>query len=262
MESKIALIHLHGFLQDSRIISHVYGKFKSHLTFSHDFFALDLPGYGLNKDSKKLKLDTHSQISWLENELKHFQNYKKCVLIGYSMGARLALSSLSKTESLIDALIIESGSNGIESETDRSSRRSSDAILIELINQDFNTFLDFWKHHATLSYCNKPDDETLDLVKKVQREQNPIMLKKSLEDFGTGVMPFLHPNDLRQAQTPILFIAGKNDHKFSSLASQLSQLSSSFSVKIVQECGHRVHLEQSVLYFQLINEFITNLEVS
>jgi 2-succinyl-6-hydroxy-2,4-cyclohexadiene-1-carboxylate synthase len=102
--------------------------------------------------------------------------------------------------------------------------------------------------------------EVQELVRKVQAEQNQESAALSLESFGTASMPYLDSTYFKQITCPVLFIAGQQDSKFADKATELTSYNPLFSKEIIPTCGHRVHLEKTSEYLNLIKVFIYDLQ--
>lgn len=249
MEHKTHIVFLHGFLQDGRIFSSMS---ESLLNEGFSVSTPDLPGFGTNNTKD---LSTKSQINWLIDFITRL-NQPKIVLVAYSMGARLALQAMGKLQDLVSHFILESGTNGFLNTTERDLRKKSDYDLAKLARKDFTEFRKNWMNHPTLKPFQAIDSIKLNKLTEIQKEQDPEKVAQSLEQFGTGVMPYLSASYFADFKKPVLFLAGEMDTKFASKAIELTLFNSHFRAEIIPFCSHRIHLEQTELYLSRITSFI------
>lgn len=57
----------------------------------------------------------------------------------------------------------------------------------------------------------------------------------------------------------VLLITGKLDSKFTNLAQKANRLLPNSKIKIVDDCGHNVHLEKPEEFLKLLNWFLLNV---
>lgn len=162
----------------------------------------------------------------------------EAMLLGYSMGGRLALS-LGFSGSF-KALILESASPGLASASEREQRRASDERLAAGIERDgIAAFVASWEQHPLFA-----SQRVLSAEVRSQRLQNrPAGLANSLRGMGTGIQPSLHER-LPMLDLPVLLLAGELDTKFCTIARQMCQAIPRASLEIISGAGHTVHLEQ------------------
>jgi 2-succinyl-6-hydroxy-2,4-cyclohexadiene-1-carboxylate synthase len=177
----------------------------------------------------------------------------KAVLLGYSMGGRIAL--YCAFSGFFRALILESASPGLADPIERESRRASDEELAMRIERDgVVAFVDYWEQLPLFaSQRNLPAEKRAAL--RAQRLHNRALgLANSLRGVGTGVQPALHDR-LLGLELPVLLIAGELDTKFCAIAQQMAQRLPQAQLHIVAGAGHTVHLEQSASFVALVEPF-------
>ncbi|TNE70327.1 alpha/beta fold hydrolase, partial [bacterium] len=238
------IVFLHGFYQDSRIWEPLATELEQS---GFTVFTPDLPGFGSHGVSSEQELSVESQVKWLKKNIIKL-NSSPLMVVGYSMGARLLLQAMHELQDLVDAFIIESGTNGIANETERLERIQSDSKLAEFILSDVDTFQKQWNVHPTLQPVQTLSIDEKKRLNEIQSEQNPQFLAWSLHHFGTGMMPYLSQEYFSTMRKPVLFLAGEQDKKFASKALEISAYNPIFRHEIVPNCGHRVHLEQKEYY--------------
>jgi 2-succinyl-6-hydroxy-2,4-cyclohexadiene-1-carboxylate synthase len=181
----------------------------------------------------------------------------KAILLGYSMGGRIAL--YTALSGYFRALILESASPGIADPTERAQRRRSDNELADRIEQEgIASFVDYWEHLPLFASQQKLPAEVL-TAQRTQRLTNNIRgLANSLRGIGTGVQPPLYEN-LPSLALPTLLITGDLDDKYTAIAQQMAITMPDAHLSIVSNAGHTVHLEQPAQFRKIVHDFCINL---
>lgn len=217
-------------------------------------FTPDLPGHGANVTTNRADYDIDVAARMLNEQVAAQPSPR--VLLGYSLGGRVALTMATQQPRLYDALILESASPGIADNGERAARRAADDALAESIEQrGMAWFVDYWEalplfaSHARLS----------DAVRAEQRRQrllnDPRRLALSLRGMGAGVMPPLW-DALPRMTMPVLLISGADDGKYTTLAGQMAARLPHAQHVIIPNSGHTPHLEQPHLFESNISEFL------
>jgi 2-succinyl-6-hydroxy-2,4-cyclohexadiene-1-carboxylate synthase len=244
------LVFLHGFLgscQDfASIITHL----------SQDFYclALDLPGHGktqVNGSPDYYKIDKIAQaIIDLLSQIR----IKKCILLGYSMGGRLALYLALYYPSYFEKVIIESASPGLKTQPERELRLQQDYQLAEkLLRLDLLSFLQEWYAQPLFSSL-KNHPEFPDLLAR-RRENNPQELAYCLLHLGTGCQPSLWEK-LAENQVPLLLLVGELDSKFVAINQEMARIARVARLEILPGCGHNSHGENPSLFVRKLQDFL------
>lgn len=253
---KIPVLFLHGFTGSSEDWQFIFDKIPD------EFFpfAIDLIGHGKTDSPHDKKFySCLSLISQIKSIIEFF-HFSKIVLVGYSMGGRVALSFAVKNHSNLVGLILESTTAGIENINERKSRVENDFILAENILQNgIENFIDYWfntplfKKLKTLS--------SFDEIIQKRKKNNPIGLANTLFSFSTGLMSN-HWEKLNSLEVPTLLITGEDDEKYTSINKKMNSLIKNSSHKILQNTSHNTHLEKPELFTNLVIEFLNKLKGS
>ncbi len=246
------LILLHGFLGSKHEWQNLLPQLSQKL--HRQCLAWDLPGHGQNQDS-----DCH-----FENMAAQFWHaldqagIEKIHLLGYSLGARLALYLLSQTPERIDSCILESGSPGLGSELERKARRLHDEQLaLQLENADLKDFLERWYQQPLFSGLHQLPEFSELLNRRFKENQGQTAgLARALRQAGTGIMPALW-EQLPRLNKPVLLLVGANDQKFVLLAQRMLELNPSWQIKTLAG-GHCPHLEAPHDWLQAVADFISH----
>ncbi len=233
------IVFVHGFTQTARSWQPVVSSLKHQFTC----IALDAPGHGDSGDGIRSLPQCGDDI---------FESSPAgSALVGYSMGARMALHAVLQHPTHFSALVLISGTPGITDDTERNARRAADNVLAEHIEEiGTEIFIDEWLSNpmfAGLSpaMCMKSD----------RRRNSAAGLANSLRNSGTGTQNPLW-NHLPEVTIPTLLVTGDNDKKFTEIASQMNSAMPTSSWMRVANVGHTAHLEDSTSFNSLLTDFL------
>ncbi|HEX7190431.1 MAG TPA: alpha/beta fold hydrolase, partial [Thermoanaerobaculia bacterium] len=121
------------------------------------------------------------------------------VLVGYSMGGRLALQALINKAPFDRAVIVSSGLN---LEQGRDERRASDEAWARRFETDpWDEVMRDWNAQTVFSGH---------VVERFERDYDRRELARQLRESSPGILPPLGPR-LHEIEIPILWIAGERD---------------------------------------------------
>jgi 2-succinyl-6-hydroxy-2,4-cyclohexadiene-1-carboxylate synthase len=191
---------------------------------------------------KRLNADAAGEIS----------RSQRRILIGYSMGGRLALHALLEGGPW-DAAIIISANPGLRDPEQASQRRSQDAHwATRALTESWSDFLRAWNDQPILGGAMR--DERQD-KKLIQRRRE---IARSFVDWSVGNQENLWER-LTEIKIPVLWIAGEQDQKFSTIAQEAVTKSPNFSLAIAPAAGHRVPWENEAWIADCIHQQISTL---
>ena len=181
------------------------------------------------------------------------------VLIGYSMGGRLALFHCLKSKPNWDALVLISSNPGIESNELREKRLLSDKELIKMIEEKGTySFINYWKNTEIIkTQQNAPHGFFNRMIEK-KYKLNPVKLIRSLEYFGQGVFPNLW-NNIKSLNIPVLCISGDKDDKYTKINFKIKQIIKKSTIQIIENSGHAPHIENPVDTSIKISDFLKHI---
>ena len=255
--TKTPILFLHGFTGSANDWDFVNGNI--HEEFTPIF--IDLIGHG-NSDSPN-EVEQYSEKCQVEiiNELLKLLSISKLILVGYSMGGRIALSYNISYPDKVKGLVLESTSYGIEDENERNERIKNDYTLAKFIESDgIVNFINHWMSIPLFQSLAKIEPSKVQNMKEIKiASNNPIGLKNSLLGFSAGGMNF-HGNSLSELKQKVLLIAGEFDTKFCNIAKNFHKLLPNSEIKIVNDCGHNVHFEKPEEFLNFLNTFLLNIK--
>jgi 2-succinyl-6-hydroxy-2,4-cyclohexadiene-1-carboxylate synthase len=147
------------------------------------------------------------------------------VLLGYSLGGRLALQALVNGADYKRAILVSTGL-GIEDENARSARRASDEAWAQRFeSEDFESVMADWNAQPVLAGPSLP---------RTRDDYN----SRALREWSSGALPPV-ASRLHELTIPTLWIAGARDSKYVAEAHHAASLTRG-QVAIVDHAGHRV----------------------
>jgi 2-succinyl-6-hydroxy-2,4-cyclohexadiene-1-carboxylate synthase len=253
---KSTILFLHGFTGKSidwkdvaELIDERFNK-----------IAIDLAGHGKSSslaDIQYYKIE--SLIDQIESVLNQL-NLKKIILLGYSMGGRVALCFTIEKSEYIKALILESTTAGIKSEKERIERKNSDDELATYLEKNnVETFIDKWLDKEIFGTIRRFSNEKIKIIKQEKMKNTRIGLANSLRGFGTGNMNYLGES-LGKLKVPVLLLSGQLDSKFTRLNAGMQKLIATSKHIVVSNAGHNIHLEEQKKFVKAVNKFLKSIE--
>lgn len=172
-------------------------------------------------------------------------------LMGYSMGARLALLYALEYPQEVTHLVLESGSVGIEDRVARQDRYVADQALAERIRA--HSIIWFSETWAKLEIFKTQQRLPTKIQQQIQRRRllnSPHALAFTLEGSGQGTMPYVG-HRLSDLAMPVCYISGELDTKYTAIGAQYFR----DAHHIVPQVGHNVHVEAPEVYRQILKQF-------
>ena len=240
-----AVVFLHGFLGSSGD----WHDTIAHLSDGCCCIAIDLPGHGRTP----CNLDTFDDACDHIIKTVASLNRTDVVLVGYSMGGRLALNSVLRSPQSFRMLVLESASPGLSSVEEREARRHHDErIAHELETRPFDEFLDNWYSQPVFASL-KPEQRQH--MKSRRLQNNPMALARVLRACSVGRQPPLWDR-LPELTVPLRVVAGEKDNKYVDIAGQIGTTGSDVQVAISPGCGHNTHFESAEYFARLLTDWM------
>ncbi|XP_078167049.1 protein PHYLLO, chloroplastic-like isoform X2 [Carex rostrata] len=255
--NKNAVIFLHGFLGTSED----WAPIMKSLSNDARTISVDLPGHGKSQVHAKqectISVKTISELLLkLINEISTEE--QRVVLVGYSMGARIALHMALNSDKIKGAVII-SGSPGLKQESNRKIRQAIDKSRAKLlISHGLHNFVETW--YSTKLWSSLREHPHFDRLLQSRTQHDHVeSLAKVLHDSSVANQRSLW-DDLKDCKKPLVFIAGEKDSKFVNISYQMhNEMERLCEVFIVPDCGHAVHFENPLPLIHAIRSFLAKL---
>lgn len=203
---------------------------------------LDAPGHGNNPNGARSLLQCADDIG---------AAMQPGILIGYSMGARMALHVALQHPTMVTQLVLISGTPGLVTEAERSARQLSDNEMADHIEKvGISVFIDEWLALPIFSGLSDQTNQRNDRVRNTAKG-----LADSLRFAGTGTQ---EPqwSKLQQLSIPVHLIVGELDNKFGTIAKDMQPLLQTSELNVVPNVGHTVHLEDPVSTGHILDSII------
>lgn len=206
----------------------------------------------------------------------------KPLVVGYSMGGRLALSALMRDADAdagaFGGLVLESAGLGPVSEADRSASRERDRRnAARLRESGVEAFMDEWSRLPLFATQRALSAEVRRRVRQERLSNDAEVLALTFEEAGQSAMPAREETLAALARaaslgTSVLYVAGSCDEKYRALAESLpsllpqveggAQVKASaatprppVAVRIVSGVGHNVHMESPAAFVRELSAF-------
>lgn len=161
---------------------------------------------------------------------------EKSLLLGYSLGGRLALHALGACPDCWSGAVIVSAHTGLANEEEKRQRRVKDQSWAQRArNDDWLEFLNAWNEQPIFSGPPTASVLQRQLGLEPRREQ----IARGFEIWSLGDQDDLAPS-LANCPVPVLWITGANDEKFSDIAAGMVGVMSNARHVAIENCGHRV----------------------
>ena len=212
------------------------------MTSAFEPLCLDAPGHGNNTNGARSLPQCADDIA---------ASMKAGILVGYSIGARMALHVALQHPEMVTQLVLISGTPGLKTQSERAARQKSDNELADRIETiGLSAFLDEWLALPIFSGLSNETNQRDDRLRNTTQG-----LADSLRFAGTGTQESHWPN-LHHLSMPVHLLVGVLDEKFTSIAREMKPLISTSELTVVENAGHTVHLENPTTTAQLLDSII------
>lgn len=161
------------------------------------------------------------------------------VLLGYSMGGRLALQLLER-ERFTKAIIVSAALNAPDEE--RRARDEEWARRFE--SEEWASLMRAWNAQPVFGGHS---------LRRCESDYDRGELARQLREWSPAVLP---PPHLERIDTPILWIAGDRDTKYVEIAERAVARLPHAELWICPDAGHRVPWEQPRLFVDRLRLFL------
>lgn len=239
----MSVVLLHGFTQTGAS----WAPLLPHLATT-PWIAPDLPGHG---SAGHVRTDLAATADRLVDE------FPNSILVGYSMGGRLALHAAIRQPARVRGLVLIGATPGIADVVEREARRRSDAQLADHVEDiGVQAFLSEW--------LSQPLFTTLPAASRTLEDRlsnTADGLAWSLRTWSTGVQQSLW-DSLSLIRCPVLLVTGSLDTKFTEIARGMQRsMGDRCRHAVVDGAGHSAHLEKPADVARVMDDFVTSIDV-
>jgi 2-succinyl-6-hydroxy-2,4-cyclohexadiene-1-carboxylate synthase len=217
----------------------------------------DLPGHGRSATPAN---PARASVERSANDLATIlarRGIAPAAVVGYSLGARVALRLAVARPELVRRLILESPSAGFVSEDERAARRASDeARAVRIEERGIRAFVDEWEREPVFDgQADRLPPARRAALRAKRLANRPSGLAVSLRGAGQGSMEPLFDR-LRDVRCPTLVIAGAQDPIGCRRAGAISAGILRSRLEVIDGAGHAPHLEAPTAFRRLVLSFL------
>lgn len=246
---------LHGFTGSAEsmecVCEGLRAEFRVH--------RVDLPGHGQSDAPTDLEPFRISSCVAQLCELLDAMHVSSTLLIGYSMGGRVALSLALARPERVAALVLIGATPGIAQPAERMVRRRNDEELADrIVNEGLERFVDDWMAQPLFATQARLSRATLARERAQRLSGSAHGFAQSLRGMGTGTMPARHA-DLHGLEVPVLCVVGEEDKKFHAIAEKMVESLPRARLCSIVKAGHAAHLERPRAFAMAVRDFFDSL---
>lgn len=265
---------LHGFLGTSED----WVPMMKALAPSARVIAVDLPGHGESQivqrhvnSSEEFTVTVQLVADLLLKLLCNITD-DEVVVVGYSMGARIALHMALNQVHKIRGAVTISGSPGLRDEASRRQRIAIDKSRAQfLMSCGLERFLQTW-YSGKLWTSLREHPKFDSLLRTRSKHKNINALAKVLADSSVGRQKSLW-EELKHLKIPLLIVAGEKDAKFKDISQKMCKEIMDHTecrpdgrngnelceMIIIPDSGHAVHVENPLPLVRAVRKFLLKL---
>ncbi len=244
-----SLVLLHGFLGAPEAFDDVVAALKRKpplcipTLYGHNGVRETDATRGFDEEIARLE-------QWIERSARPLPAH----LVGYSLGARLALGLLVRAPRLFSSATVVSGRRGLDSSEDRALRRTTDLLWAErLQKQPLSEFLDAWESQPLFETLRLVAPEKLRRLRYQRLKHDPVALSQALFGLSLSRMPS-YAEELSRVRVPVTIVVGALDEKFVALGEELLSRLPNGKLMVVAEAGHHLPVERPEALAAAIDE--------
>ncbi|HEY6727103.1 MAG TPA: alpha/beta fold hydrolase [Polyangiaceae bacterium] len=165
-------------------------------------------------------------------------------LLGYSLGARLALGLLAAAPDRFAGAVLIGANPGLRSDSERRARKHADEQLRKrLLEHGLTAFVDEWERLPLFATQAALEPAVRAEQRRARLTHTAEGLAHALAALGLGEMPDYWPR-LAALDLPVALVVGAEDAKFRRLGETMLQLFPRARLELAPRAGHNVVLEQ------------------
>lgn len=177
-------------------------------------------------------------------------------VVGYSLGARIALRLAVARPEVVGRLVLEAPSAGLADAEARAARAEADAERARLaVAEGIEAFAAAWEAEPVLAGEAALPAPVRARQAAIRRANDPLGIAASLVHAGQGAMEPLHAR-LGEVRAPTLVVVGDADPA-RARAEEVAAGIPGARLAVVAGAGHAPHLERPDRFHALVLDFLT-----
>lgn len=237
------LVLLHGLLGDANDWQPVIDRLPG-----HHCIALDLPGHGQHHELRVNDFEQSHQ--WLCRELAS-RGIEHYLLVGYSLGGRLALYHASREPAGLSGLLLENCHPGLPA-GERATRIAHDESWAERFEREpLADVLADWYRQGVFADLDEAARAS-QIARRLGNDGKAVAAM--LRATSLGQQPDL-ASWLAQGALPVTYVSGKRDNKFHQLACLMASQHRKIN-HLELDGGHNLHAHQPEAFARLLAEWV------
>lgn len=229
-----------------------------HVADGGQWEAPDLPGHGgwgCPMVSSSYTMD--NCLAMLRTRLE--SDPRPAVLVGYSMGGRVALHFALRYSHLLKGLVLIGANPGIREERLRQERCAWEQELCDKLQQDgVEEFLRYWQSLPIIATQARIPEPIWTAMRERRNSCDANGLVLSIRCMGTGSMKPMW-NELSRIECPVLYCAGEDDAKYRKIGESVVAGLRRGTLAVVPGAGHAAHLEAIAKSADLVKQWAEKL---
>jgi 2-succinyl-6-hydroxy-2,4-cyclohexadiene-1-carboxylate synthase len=175
------------------------------------------------------------------------------VVVGYSMGGRLALKAALRRPGKFGGLVLVGTSAGIEDAEARAERRTADDELADWIERhSIEEFAERWERQPV--FASQPP-ELVSAQRAGRLSHDPARLAQLLRSAGQGMFePVWH--ELESIDCPVLAVAGELDTRYADASYRIAERVKHGRARLIPQAGHAPQLERPGEFATVLLDFL------
>jgi|GEM_PF-5080 len=181
-------------------------------------------------------------------------------VVGYSMGARVALALAVRHPRCVRSLVLIGGRAGIQDSARRARRVAADTSLAaRILERGVPWFVDYWMAQPLFASQRRLGTATLASLRQQRLANRACGLAGSLRGMGAGAQPPLF-GMLPEVAVPALLVTGALDQRFTALAEDLQRRLPEARCCVIPDAGHAAHLERPQAFAAALRAFLARTD--
>jgi len=181
------------------------------------------------------------------------------VLLGYSIGGRVALRLWPLLRDRLKGLVLIATTPGLTDPVERTERIAQDlALAAQIETRGVGWFSEYWSEQSIIQSQKHIAPEIREAMGQRRLANRSVGLANTLRSLGQGAVDPVW-STLSGLSVPTLLLTGAQDRKYTDIASAMAQRIPNATHQIVDDAGHCVHLEALDVAAVAIQEFLDSL---